>query len=172
MNSRTGKKQRPLIFLVGFMGVGKSSVGERLAERLGWSFVDLDREIEHAAGSTIAEIFQNRGEPHFRKLEREQLERVVVRIRTVVALGGGAFCDPENQKLLSPRGTAVWLDAPIASIHARIDSCSRPLAGNRGEMERLHDRRRPYYQKADLHIKVRSQTVDELATEILKQLEF
>jgi len=171
MNNETERKQTSLIFLVGFMGVGKTSVGTRLARILSWSFVDLDNEVEHYAGSTIKELFQHRGEPYFRRLEKEQLERVSLLSKTVVALGGGAFCESGNQEMVSCRGTAVWLDAPIDWIYTRIDLGSRPLAGEPGEMASLLERRRPCYQKAPVHIKINDRSIDALAQEIVDQLQ-
>src|SRR5512136_2261829 len=107
------------IYLVGFMGSGKTSVGRRLAELLGWTFVDLDEEIEKRAGQSIPEIFRLRGEKHFRSLEREELERECRGSNTVIALGGGTFCSTENRETITRTGISVWLDAPIELLSAR-----------------------------------------------------
>jgi len=102
-------KQTPGIYLVGFMGCGKSTVGSALADELGWSFFDLDQEIEKAAGVSVAEIFDQRGEDEFRVLETEALKKRVLNVRTgrpqVIALGGGAFTVEENIALGRPSGS-------------------------------------------------------------------
>ena len=156
------------IYIVGFMGTGKSSVGLRLAEKLGWAFCDLDAEIERAAGETVGEIFQDRGEVHFRRLESDELRRISARTRTVVALGGGAFCSEENRRVTAPTGTSVWLDAPLEVIMARCTGdSSRPLFGDRPSMTALLESRRPAYGLADVRIEVEALTVEGIADRIL-----
>jgi shikimate kinase len=150
------------------MGAGKTTVGERLAELLGWSFVDLDQRIEQREGEVIRDLFRCKGEPYFRQVEREELKRASTEARTVVALGGGAFCSPENQQIVHATGASVWLDAPLDLLFARCgDDRSRPLFTTREEMQQLLDRRRPFYARARLHIEVAGLTVDEISHQIL-----
>ena len=152
------------IYLVGFMGAGKTSVGQRLAEILQWDFVDLDVEIEKREGRPIREIFSTEGEPHFRRLESEELQRVSGCRRTVVALGGGAFVDERNRELVAKTGTSVWLDASMETLYSRCgEDPLRPLASSRGEMERLLERRRPFYGLAAIRIEVAGLSIDEIA---------
>jgi len=150
------------------MGTGKSSVALRLAEKLGWAFCDLDTEIERAAGETVSEIFRNRGEAHFRRLESEELRRISASPGTVVALGGGAFCSEENRRVTAVTGTSVWLDAPLEIVMARCEAeSSRPLFGDRLAMAALLQSRRPAYELADVRIEVEGLTVEEIADRIL-----
>jgi shikimate kinase len=160
-----------IIYLVGFMGSGKSSVGRRLAELLGWEFVDLDDEIERREGRPIREIFACLGEPHFRAVEREELARVSRMSRRVVALGGGAFCNQENASIVEKTGTSVWLDAPLDRL---VERCSgsdlRPLFTSLPEAALLLDRRRPFYARAAVRIDVGELSIEEAASEILARV--
>jgi len=164
---KTRFKNPPILYLVGFMGAGKTELGRRLAELLEWTFIDLDQEIEERDGTTIREIFERRGEAHFRALERQELQRVSERRHAVVAVGGGAFCSAENQEIMARTGISVWLDAPVEVLFARCrGEASRPLFTTVEEMALLHKRRRPYYAKAELHVQVAGQGVDDLAIQI------
>jgi len=168
--ARTGRRASN-IYLVGFMGTGKSSVGLRLAQKLGWDFCDLDDEIESVSGETISDIFRNRGEALFRRVESERLRHIGARKRTVVALGGGAFCSEENRCVTSGTGTSVWLDAPLELIMARCaGASSRPLFGDLDAMAALLESRRPSYQLADLRIQVEGLTVDGIVERILEHI--
>jgi shikimate kinase len=159
------------IYLVGFMGTGKSSVGLRLAERLGWAFCDLDFEIERVTGETVSDIFRDRGETRFRRLESDELRRVSASPGTVVALGGGAFCSEENRCVTAETGTSVWLDAPLDLIMARCaGDSSRPLFGDREAMSALLESRRSAYELADLRVEIEGMTVEEIAEQILALL--
>jgi shikimate kinase len=161
-----------VIYLVGFMGSGKTSVGRRLAGLLGWSFVDLDDEIEKRAGTRIRDLFRIHGEEHFRRLERQELERMCEISQAVVALGGGAFCSDENQELIARYGVTVWLDSPLDLSTARCgDDDSRPLAGSPEEMANLLERRRPFYARAMLRVGTADRPVDDVAREIIQRLE-
>jgi shikimate kinase len=150
-------KQTPAIYLVGFMGCGKSTVGSALAEELGWSFFDLDQEIEKAAGETIAEIFEKQGEEGFRALETEALKKRVQSVRTgrpqVIALGGGAFTIQENFELATHHGVTIWLDTPLDVIERRIaEETHRPLARDPVRLRALYEDRRQAYERADYRI--------------------
>ncbi len=160
-----------IIYLVGFMGAGKTSVGQRLAELMGWNFVDVDQKIEEREGTSIRELFLRAGEPYFRRVESEELQRLSVGKNLVVALGGGAFCSPENQRVVRRTGTSVWLDAPMEILFSRCKGDgSRPLFTTRTAMKDLLRGRRPFYAKADLRVKVGRLSVDQIADRILVHL--
>lgn len=160
-----------IVYLVGFMGAGKTSVGQRLARLLEWTFIDLDTMIEEREGIPIREIFNRRGEPYFRNLERMELRKASRRQNAVVALGGGAFCSVENQSIVKNTGVSVWLDVPMETLHARCAGDEqRPLFTTREEMEALFWRRLPHYQEADIHIAVGDLTLDAVADRILYHL--
>ena len=163
--------EQSIVYLVGFMGAGKTSVGRRVAEILDWSFVDLDQRIEETAGESIRELFRREGEAHFRVLEGTELRRVSGQKRTVVALGGGAFCSAENQLVVQTTGASVWLDAPIDLLFSRCsEDSTRPLFTNRQEMKELLERRRPYYGKANLRLEVAGLSVEEIAQRVVEAL--
>lgn len=151
----------PGIFLVGFMACGKTTVGKLLADRLGWSFVDLDKEIEAEQKISISQIFDQYGEDYFRKLETEAIRKRTRMVRSgrpmVVALGGGAFARPENLQLVEDYGVTMWLDCRLEMVQRRVESSSdRPLARDPGKFDELFEARRPYYARADYHIEVTS----------------
>jgi shikimate kinase len=151
----------PGIFLVGFMASGKTTVGKLLADRLGWSFVDLDEEIEAEQKTSIPQIFDQYGEEHFRKLETEAIRKRTRMVRSgrpmVVALGGGAFAWPGNLQLLQDHGVTVWLDCPLEMARRRVEASSdRPLARDPKQFGELFEARRPYYARADYRIEVAS----------------
>jgi shikimate kinase len=163
--------QSSLIFLVGFMGAGKTTVGPALAEAMGWKFADLDRLIEEREGQTVREIFERRGEPAFRRLEREAIAGCREMKDTVIALGGGAYMSEESRALLREMGLTVWLDCPLDICLPRIsDDPARPLLRSREEMQELFERRRPTYALVDLIIETGDRPPKELAAEILKLL--
>src|SRR3954452_13331043 len=140
-----GKRLDRPIVLVGLMGVGKSTVGRRLAKRLGLSFVDSDAEIEDASGYPPAEMFERYGEREFRDGERRLVARLIEGDVRVIATGGGAFVDPRTRTLLNERAITVWLDAPVDVLAERTGRRNtRPLLrdGNRAEtLARLADER-------------------------------
>src|SRR4051795_5258032 len=139
---------RPLV-LVGLMGVGKSTVGRRLAKRLGLPFVDSDSAIEDAAGYSPAEMFERFGEQDFRDGERRLVARLVEGEIRVIATGGGAYIDPRTRQLLNERAITVWRDAPVDVLTDRTSRRdTRPLlrtADPKGTLEKLSDQRRPAY---------------------------
>src|SRR3982750_3496447 len=147
---------RPLV-LVGLMGVGKSTVGRRLAKRLGLPFVDSDSAIEDAAGYSPAEMFERFGEEDFRDGERRLVARLVEDEIRVIATGGGAYVDPRTRELLNERAITVWLDAPgdiLPERESRRDT--RPLLRNgdpKGTLKRLSEERRPSYAEAHIHVR-------------------
>jgi shikimate kinase len=150
-------KRAPGVYLTGFMGSGKTSVARLLADRLGWDFIDLDAEIEARENATVAELFEKRGEPEFRRIESEVIRNVMRRIErgspSVVALGGGSFVQPGNAQLLENHGISIWLDCPFDTIQQRIvDAGSRPLARDGAAFRRLYDERRAAYSNADYRV--------------------
>ena len=161
----------PRIYLVGFMGSGKTSAGRCLALRLSVPFVDLDAEIENRAGRTIRDIFRVQGESHFRHLESEELSRVATVPAAVIALGGGAFCSAENRRTAAASGISVWLDVPLEVLLARCaDDPSRPLLGGECEMAALLQERRAFYALADIRLQAGDLPADAVAEEVLRAL--
>lgn len=163
----------PAIYLVGFMGSGKTTVGAALADELGWTFVDLDDDIEAAAGRKITAIFTESGEAEFRRLEHEALER---RVRSaqhgapmVVALGGGTFAQPLNFELLRDNGITLWLDVPFETIRARVArETHRPLARDPERFAALFAERRDAYARADFRVPLTGDDPRASATLILE----
>src|SRR5262245_16349405 len=131
------------------MGAGKTTVGRRLAEKLGWSFIDLDEEIERRERRQVAEIFRLFGEPHFRNLERLCLKDLSASQQAVIALGGGAYIDPDNREIAEKTGLTVWLKASFSKLvdRVRMDG-TRPKFTDRGHAERLYQTREPFYALA------------------------
>ncbi len=157
-----------IIYLVGFMGAGKSSVGERLAQLLGWTFVDLDTVIEEREGAPIREIFSRRGEALFREAERAELEKASRGHNLVVALGGGAFCSEANQEIVKATGISIWLDAPMDLLMSRCaPDGARPLFRNRAETEALLRSRIAYYTEADIRLDVTDLSIDAAAQRLI-----
>lgn len=159
------------IYLVGFMGSGKSTVGAALARRLNWRFVDLDRAIEERAGLRVQQIFASFGEGHFRKLEFESLREVArTPERAIVALGGGAYVSEVNRRVVAQSGMAVWLDVPFRLLVARIASegRKRPLAKAPDQLYALHRSRLPFYHEADVRIRAGSASPDVVARAIVR----
>lgn len=162
------------IVLVGLMGAGKSTVGRRLAARLGRPFFDADAEIEAAAGMTVAEIFERFGEAHFRDGERRVMARLMEGRANVVATGGGAFADDATRALILDRGLAVWLDADIATLVERVGRRDhRPLLRNRDAGEVLTElaaRRNPAYAEAHLRVRSGRGSINKMVDAILAAL--
>jgi shikimate kinase len=142
------------IVLVGLMGVGKSTVGRRLAKKLTLGFVDADEEIERAAGLKVAEIFERHGEAHFRDGERRVIARLLAGSPGVLATGGGAFIEPRTRGEIKAHGTSVWLRAELGLLWDRVrDRPGRPLLqapDPRAVLADLDRRRAPVYAEADV----------------------
>jgi shikimate kinase len=166
-------KRTPGIYLVGFMGCGKSTIGRMLAQSLGWPFGDLDEDIERAEQLTIPEIFERFGEADFRRRETEALKRRIRSVQAgkplVLALGGGAFTIPENVKLVKDNGISIWIDAPLALVKKRVANCShRPLARDPEQFERLYLERRPSYAQADYRVELQEDDSRQACDAILR----
>lgn len=154
-------KRTPGLYVVGFMASGKSTIGRHLAGELGWSFFDTDEEIENAEKTSIASIFDARGETEFRRIESFIVRQHVGWIErgrpAVLALGGGAFAEPSNRDLLLGNGIAVWLDCPLEIVKQRVAQCShRPLARDPEKFAELYRARREFYSLADVHVPIES----------------
>ena len=150
---------RRLLFLLGFMGSGKTTVGRLLAVRLGWCFIDLDAEIEQRTGRSIIQIFAAQGEPYFRQLERDLLEETLTQagaLPTVVALGGGTITQPQNlARIRAEGGVTVWLRCPVEILRRRCSTmANRPLFRDVASFHQLYQQRLPYYEQADFTIDV------------------
>jgi len=163
---------RRSIVLVGMMGVGKSSIGRRLAGRLSIPFVDADTEIEKAAGMSIADIFARHGEAYFRAVEQAVLMDHVPLRHLVVATGGGTFVDPANRAAINADGVSFWLDIPLDRVIARVPADGRrPLAADRVEFEHLYHVRRFAYQQAQVRLDASRASVDALVEQVLDWLQ-
>jgi len=149
------ESSKPLA-LIGLMGVGKTTVGRRLAKRLDLPFVDADEEIELAAGLSVAEIFERFGEDYFRDGERRVIARLMGDGKQVIATGGGAFMNAETRKLMLSNAIVIWLDADLETLVQRVSRRNtRPLLNSGDPKEILHDlaqKRNPVYAQA--HIRV------------------
>lgn len=162
--------RQKLIYLVGFMGAGKSSVGAILAEQMGWPFVDLDTVIEAGQGATIRQIFEQAGEAFFRQIEHAALVEVVRKAPAVIALGGGTFVQGSNFDLIcQTRGATIWLDCPIEELWQRCSAMNnRPLFRDRESFFRLYAQRLPFYQKAEFRIATEERAPEDIVQEILR----
>lgn len=169
------------IFLVGFMGAGKTSVGRALGQRLNWIFEDLDDRIAEREGRTVAEIFRDSGESAFRRAEHDALKHLLDELRggstRIIALGGGAFVQPDNAALLKAANVpTVFLDAPLEDLWRRCceqaseDGTERPLLRSEEQFRKLHELRRPAYARADIRIQAGNRSVEAIAAEIAETL--
>jgi shikimate kinase len=170
--------ERPLV-LVGLMGVGKTSVGRRLAAALRFGFEDADEAIEEAAQMSIAEIFERYGEPYFRSGERRVIARLIEEAAgapgKVIATGGGAFVDPETRALILERGTAIWLDSDLDTLVERVGRRpTRPLLKQgdpREILDRLRAEREPAYAEAPIRVESRGGPHQKTVSAILRELD-
>ena len=157
------------------MGAGKSSIGRRLASRLGLPFVDADSEIEVAANASITEIFDRHGEEYFRDGERRVIRRLLDGAPKVLATGGGAFIQPETREAIRTDGISVWLQADRELILSRVRRrANRPLLRDGDPVEiidRLIGEREPVYAQADIHIRSRDVAHDDVVDDILSALD-
>jgi len=164
----------PNLVLVGFMGTGKTTVGKILARRLQRPFVDLDHVIEAQAGMSIAQYFEQHGEPAFRALESEVVQQVSSEPGQVIACGGGAILNPDNKLALEASGTIICLQASPAKILERIAHHShRPLLEGEDRAERLqaiYDERKPLYDQLALQINTDGLSLEEVAEAVLKMI--
>jgi shikimate kinase len=157
------------IYLVGFMGAGKTSVARAFGSRLRWRVEDIDERIEAREQTTIADLFAQRGEPHFRQIERTVLRELLPLRHVVIATGGGTFVDPSNRTVINDDGASIWLDIDFDSVIARLPANGlRPLAADRTTLRALYDTRRAAYAFAHLRLDASRAPVEELVERILE----
>ncbi|MEO1553039.1 MAG: shikimate kinase [Pseudomonadota bacterium] len=163
------------VALVGLMGAGKSTVGRRLAERLGRRFYDSDNEIEKAAGLSVADIFSMHGEEEFRRGEHQVLKRLLDEEPHILATGGGAYLNPETRDLMREKAVTIWLNADLETLWKRVSRRNhRPLLRRPNAKEvlsNLFDERRPIYELADLTVHSVDGPHSKTVTAIIKALE-
>jgi len=172
-----GGQLPPAIFLVGFMGAGKTSVGRELAMLLGWSFVDLDDRVISRHGRSVADIFRDEGEAAFRELESRALAEVISQARSgaraVIALGGGAYVQPDNSVVIRKTSfPVIFLDAEVDELRRRCapDASVRPLFQDEAQFRTLYELRRAQYLQADVRVDTTAKSVDAVAAEITRLL--
>jgi shikimate kinase len=159
------------LYLIGFMGAGKTTVAKALARRLDWKSEDIDERIERRERRDIPSIFRQDGEPYFRTIEREELIALLPERGTVVATGGGTVVDAVNRELMLRDGAVIWLDSPFTTILDRVPlDGRRPLAADRIEMERLYNQRLMAYEQAHLRIDAGRSSVEEIVDQIVEWL--
>ena len=161
------------IYLTGFMGAGKSTVGRVLGKSLDWNFLDLDPFVEERCQMSISRIFTERGEDWFRQQEHEALAAVPSQTETVVAVGGGALVRPDNRRLMRQRGVTVWLDAPFSLILQRLgdgERMARPLFSDEAAARALFDQRRSLYARADHAVQIRPDSEPEAVAKYILHL--
>lgn len=171
VRQRMGK--HPIV-LVGLMGAGKTSVGRRLAEKLGIPFVDADHEIEAAAGKTIPEIFADHGEPYFREGERRVIQRLIGNGAQVLATGGGAWMNDETRARIQDHGISVWLRAALPVLMKRVAKRQdRPLLQTddpEAVMRGLMEKRYPVYALADVTVESRDVQHGQMVNDVIRAL--
>jgi shikimate kinase len=186
MDEKAGKPQAGLsvpgsgvrsVFLVGFMGAGKTSVGRALGQRLRWEFIDLDERIQAREGRSIEQIFEQSGESGFREVEHACLQSLVSESNApprIVALGGGAYVQANNAELLARAGmTVVCLDAPVQELFRRCqqEPVIRPLRRDLQQFRELYEKRRSAYAKANMLVDTDGKTIEIVAEEIAQRLD-
>jgi len=175
--NRGGKDVLPTqaVVLVGLMGAGKSTVGRRLAKRLGLPFADADAEIEKAAGCSIIDIFEFHGEDSFRQGERRVIKRILEGPPKVISTGGGAFIDPETRRRIRGKAVSVWLRTDLDTILKRVKrNDNRPLLKNsdpRGTLEKLMIERDPIYAEADIVVDSGDTAIEKVVDAIVAELD-
>jgi shikimate kinase len=160
------------IYLVGFMGAGKTTLAHLLARRLGWRAEDVDALIEARERRSVSDIFARDGEPYFRSLERQVIFSLLPLRHSVVATGGGTFVDAENRAAINADGVSVWLDLPFDELLARIPADGRrPLASDLAQMTLLYEGRRLAYEQAHIKLDAAHLRPEELIEELVDKLE-
>jgi shikimate kinase len=163
-------QKRHIIYLLGFMGVGKSTVGALLAERLRWPFIDLDSTIEAGQGITIRQMFEQSGEAFFRQIEHAALVEVSKAEPAVIALGGGTFVQKNNFDFIREVGApTVWLDCPVPELIRRCSGKNdRPLFRDPDSFALLYEERLPFYRQADYRVATEGVAPDQIVEQILQ----
>jgi len=159
------------VYLVGFMGAGKTTAGRDLSALLGWDFADLDEAICVSEGKTIPEIFRERGEPYFRKRERDALIGLAPLPRLVVATGGGTYISEENRSLVEAAGWSAWLQVSLPEALRRCRGAEeRPVLGSRADLEALFRFRQEFYRCARIAVDTERLPPGQVAPTILERL--
>jgi shikimate kinase len=160
------------LYLVGFMGAGKSTVARAMGRATGWRVEDIDERIETRERRTIASIFSQQGEAHFRQLERQALGELLHERHTIVATGGGTFAEADNRALMLADGAVAWLDLPLERVIDRVPADGRrPLASDRAQLDQLYARRQLAYAQAHVRIDA-TRPVPEVVERLLAWIEY
>ncbi|RPH00591.1 MAG: shikimate kinase [Candidatus Pelagibacter sp. TMED153] len=163
------------LILTGMMGVGKSTVGEKLAKKMKLKFVDIDQIIELKEKATIGEIFKNRGENYFRKFEKKITLGELKKINLVIALGGGAFMNETIRKEVKDTSVSFWLDLNVKSLLPRLKNLKkRPLLNQNNlekKMNKIYSERKKIYNESNFRIKCESLKIDDIVNKIIKLYE-
>jgi shikimate kinase len=160
------------IYLVGFMGSGKSTVGKILAEKLNMNFIDIDKLIEEKEGMKIKDIFEQKGESYFRELERKQIEAIVNQEGVIVSTGGGLGANLDNMNLMKKNGDVIWLDVSLNTVLDRLkNDQDRPLLKQPTEkIKQLFEERKNVYRLANIRINADKKTPSQIVEEILTKI--
>jgi len=160
------------IYLVGFMGSGKSTVGKILAEKLNMNFIDIDKLIEEKEGMKIKDIFEQKGESYFRELERKQIEAIVNQEGVIVSTGGGLGANLDNMNLMKKNGDVIWLDVSLNTVLDRLkNDQDRPLLKQPTEkIKQLFEERKNIYRLANIRINADKKTPSQIVEEILTKI--
>ena len=165
------------ITLLGMMGAGKSSIGKIIAKNLNKKFFDLDKEIEKNLKLTVKEIFNNFGEEYFRKKEYENLKVLIDKKNTVIALGGGTFCQKRSSDLVKTFAISIWIDTNINEIYERLNGRNnRPLLSGlknyslKEKLTDIYNARYECYSSADLHVRLSNKTLAQSVSTTLKKI--
>jgi shikimate kinase len=154
------------------MAAGKTTLAQALGRRLDWRVEDVDERIEAREGRPIASIFAREGEPYFRAVERAVLLDLLPLRHVVVATGGGTFVSPENRAAINRDGVSVWIDVPLPELLERLPTDGRrPLAADRGDMERLYAARCAAYAQAHLRLDASAKRIGDLVEQLMAALE-
>ena len=164
--------EKDKLYLVGFMGAGKSTIARAAGRRLGWRVEDIDERIEARERRSVASIFAQNGEAYFRQLERQMLGELLPQRHVIIATGGGTFVEPDNRALMLSDGAVAWLDVPLGQVLKRVPNDGRrPLAADRTAMEQLYRRRQLAY--AEAHVRIdSSRPVPEVVELLLEWIGF
>ena len=160
------------LYLVGFMGAGKTTIARALSRRIGWRAEDIDEQIEARVHKSVAAIFAQHGEPYFRQLERQVLGDLLPQRHVIIATGGGTFAETDNRALMLADGGVAWLDLPLTGVLDRVPADGRrPLAADRTALEQLYLRRQLAYGEAHVRIDA-TRPVPEVVEHLLHWLGF